>query len=160
MQRLVFLVIGLVIGLAAMAVFVWKQGPRSMLQERASPHALEETVTRITDAAKAEGWVVQGVIELDKSIKKNGGGDVRPVRLVNLCQAKHAAAMMKEDDLRRLSVFMPCTIAVYTKQDGKTYVASMNARLLGRLWGGLVAEVMGHDVADAQEKFVNAGTGS
>ena len=34
---------------------------------------------------------------------------------------------------------MPCTISVYEKSDGKTYIGSMNAGLLGRVFGGTVA---------------------
>lgn len=158
MNRFVLFLLGLLIGALAVAALVWTQAPGAMLHERPSPHGLEETVTKLTDLAKADGWAVQSIVKLEDSIKKNGGGDVLPIRLVNLCQATHAAKMMKEDDLRRLSVFMPCTISVFTKQDGKTYVASMNASLLGRLWGGLVGEVMGHEVADAQARFVESAT--
>lgn len=37
---------------------------------------------------------------------------------------------------------MPCSIAVYTKADGKTYVSSINAGQMGNLMGGVVDEVM------------------
>jgi uncharacterized protein (DUF302 family) len=158
MKAFILFLVGLVIGGIGMGAVVWTQAPSAMLHERPSPHTMEATMTKITDLAKAEGWAVQSIIKLEESIKKNGGGDVLPIRLINLCQAKHAAKMMSKDDLRKLSVFMPCTISVYPKQDGKTYVASMNAALLGKLWGGLVAEVMGQEVAEAQEKFVDAAT--
>lgn len=154
---LVFL-LGLVIGLGAMGALVWTQAAGQMLLERTSPHDMETTVQKIKDIALKEGWAVQSQIDLEKSIKKNGGGDVLPIRLINLCQAQHAAQMMSQDELRKLSVFMPCTISVYPKQDGKTYVASMNAALLGKLWGGVVGEVMGHEVAEAQAQFVETAT--
>ena len=53
---------------------------------------------------------------------------------------------------------MPCTISVYEKGDGETYAPSTNAPLLGRAFGGVVAEVMGGLVAGAQERFVAAAT--
>lgn len=34
--------------------------PGLLLPEQRSAHGLDETVTRLTDAAKAAGWVVQG----------------------------------------------------------------------------------------------------
>ena len=154
---LVFL-IGLLIGVGVVAGLVWTQAAGQMLLERPSPHDMETTVQKLKDVALKEGWAIQSTVDLEKSIKKNGGGDVLPIRLINLCQAQHAAKMMNQDDLRKLSVFMPCTISVYPKQDGKTYVASMNAAMLGKLWGGLVGEVMGHEVAEAQTKFVDQAT--
>ncbi len=44
---------------------------------------------------------------------------------------------------------MPCTISVYEKSDGKTYIGHMNAGLMGGMFGGDVAEVMG--VVDGQQ---------
>ena len=128
--------------------------PQWMLPECRSPHALEETVTRLADTAKAAGWVVQSIIELEKSIEKNGGGVVRPVRLVNLCQAKHAATIMRDDTARRASVLMPCTISVYEKSDGSIWIGAMNPSLIAPLFGGVVAEVMGGPIAREQAAFI------
>ena len=77
-----------------------------------------------------------------------------PVMLVNLCQANHAARMLGDDSARKVSVFMPCTISVYKKADGKTYISSMNAGLLGNMFGGIVAKVMG-EVAVDQQSFIS-----
>lgn len=45
-----------------------------------------------------------------------------------------------------------CTISVYEKKDGRTYIASMNAGLLGKMFGGSIAEVMGDVVAKQQQE--------
>jgi uncharacterized protein (DUF302 family) len=128
--------------------------PRLMLPECRSVYPLEDTVTRLTDAAKAAGWVVQSIVELEKSIEKNGGGVVRPVRLVNICQARHAARIMHDDTARRVSVLMPCTISVYEKSDGSVWVAAMNPGLIAPFFGGVVARVMGGPIAREQAAFV------
>ena len=31
---------------------------------------------------------------------------------------------------------MPCTISVYEKSDGKTYISMMNLELMGKMYGG------------------------
>ncbi|MFA5057528.1 MAG: DUF302 domain-containing protein, partial [Opitutaceae bacterium] len=103
--------------------------------------------------ALAAGWVVQSVVELEKSVKKNGGGDVRPVRLVNVCEARHAAEILRDDSARKVSVLMPCTISVYEKADGRAYLGTLNAGLMARLFGGVVARVMGGPVAADQARF-------
>lgn len=145
---------GLAVGAAAVLVAVGLLAARLMLQEQLSPYDLAETVARITNNAVARGWVVSSVMALDESVRKHGGGEVRPVRLVNLCQAQHAARILNDDQARIVSVMMPCTIAVYEKADGRMAVGTMNAGLLGRLFGGVVAQVMAGPVARDQREFV------
>ena len=137
-----------IVGVAAALVV-----PRLMLHERPSPLGLDATVEKITRAALDAGWVVQSVVELEKSVKKNGGGDVRPVRLVNVCEARHAAEILRDDSARKVSVLMPCTISVYEKADGRAYLGTLNAGLMARLFGGVVARVMGGPVAADQARF-------
>lgn len=127
---------------------------KKMILEEMSPFGHEETVKKITDATKAGGWVVSGVKQLDKSIVKNGGPKVLPVTLVEICNAEHAGKILLDDSSRWASVMMPCTISVYDKKDGKTYVGFMNAPLIGAMFGGLVGEVMGGPVADGQSKIL------
>ena len=152
--------IGLLVGALALATVLTLVAfafvPRLMLPEKRSTFGLEETVKRLTDAALAAGWVVQSVIELEKSILKNGGGTVRPVRLVNVCQAKHAAQIMNDDTACHASVLMPCTISVYEKSDGSIWVAAMNPGLIAPLFRGVIARVMGGPVAAEQRRFLNA----
>jgi uncharacterized protein (DUF302 family) len=128
--------------------------PRLLLPECRSAYPLADTVTRLAEAAQSAGWVVQSIVELEKSIEKNGGGVVRPVRLVNLCQARHAARIMHDDTARRVSVLMPCTISVYEKSDGSVWVAAMNPGLIAPFFGGVVARVMGGPIAREQAAFI------
>jgi uncharacterized protein (DUF302 family) len=125
-----------------------------MTHERLSPLGLQETVDAIVKKAKAIGWVVPGIKKLEKNIKKHGGPDVLPVRLVELCQPHYSGKLMLDDDARYVSVLMPCTIAVYTKKDGKTYVAHLKVENLGPMMGGIVAEVMGGPVARDQARIL------
>lgn len=137
---------------AAPAVMSGEQ--KKMILEKISPFGHEETVKKITDATTAGGWVVSGVKQLDKSILKNGGPKVLPVTLVEICNAEHAGKILLDDSSRWASVMMPCTISVYDKNDGKTYVGFMNAQLIGVMFGGLVGEVMGGPVADGQARIL------
>lgn len=158
MRAVLLVLLGIVLGAVGCgAAFLWK-GAELMVRETASPSTVEETVARITKAAEGEGWKILGVRKLHESIKQGAGIDVRPVHLVELCHPAHAGKILGDDSVRTVSVFMPCTIAVYEKADGKAYVASPNAAILSRAFGGVVAEVMGGPVAEAQSRFVAAGT--
>lgn len=150
--------VGFLVGIVLVSALGWIMMPGMMLHETLSPYTVNETVEKIKASALAEGWVVAGVKPLHKAVKKHGGYDIPPVMLINLCQADHAYNILKEDANKVLSVMMPCTISVYQKGDGKTYIGSMNAGLLGTMFGGTIAEIMGKQVAAQQQIFVDAAT--
>jgi uncharacterized protein (DUF302 family) len=137
-----------------MMLVIWMYAPRLMLKEYGSPYDVDTTVEMIRKKAANENWVVPSVSSIDKSIKKHGGGELPPIRLVNICKADYAYNILKEDKNKIVSVFMPCTISVYEKSDGRTYIGAMNAGLLGKMFGGTVAEIMGDKVAADQKKFI------
>lgn len=156
MSRILCFLSGLIVGVVALGVAVYLLMPGMMLKEQMSPYGVEDTVARLKAAAEADGWVVSSVVKLDESVKKHGGPEVRPVRLVNLCQAQHAGKILSGDDARIVSVMMPCTVSVYEKSDGSVWVGSMNPGLLGKMFGGVVSEVMAGPVAEAQDRFLEA----
>jgi uncharacterized protein (DUF302 family) len=141
----VVLVIGLTTGCSMKSM---------MVQERVSPYDVDKTVKTIQENAKAIGWATPGVKNMNKSIKKHGGPDIGgPVRIVELCKADYAGKILSQDEGRYSALLMPCSIAVYTRSDGKTYVSSMKAGLMGRMMGGVVADVM-QDVDADQKEFL------
>ena len=144
---------GFVLGVVVTGLAGWIMMPGMMLHENLSPYGIDETVNKIKENAISKGWVVPSVKLLHKSILKHGAGELPPVMLVNLCQPNHAFNILKEDVNKKISVFMPCTISVYQKSDKRTYVGTMNAGLLGKMFGGTVAEVMG-EVAIDQQSFI------
>lgn len=158
MRELLFVLLGVVLGAAATAGVLYARASALMVHERESSFSLEETVARLTKAAEAEGWKILDVRKLHESVRKGAGIEVRPVHVVDLCHPAHAGKVLAQDSARPVSVFMPCSVSVYEKTDGKAYVASTNAALLGRAFGGVVAEVMAGPVAEAQERFIAAAT--
>ena len=154
MKTVVNMFIGVVVGVVMTGVLAWVYAPGLMLIEHESPYGVEKTVEMIKSNAVDAEWVVPGVSSIHKSIKKHGGGELPPVMLINLCRPDYAYDILKEDENKIVSVFMPCTISVYEKSDGKAYIGTMNAGLLGKMFGGTVAEIMGDKVASDQEKFI------
>lgn len=140
---------GIALGLIGAALVM----PKLMLKEQTSPLGYEETIARITKKVEEGGWKVSTAMRLDKSLAKEGK-EVLPAASLKICQPDHAEKVLLDDDARFLSVMMPCSIAVYEKADGKTYISTMNSGLLGRLFGGTAAEVMGGSVAEETAEFV------
>ena len=152
--------IGIVVGAVLVGLLAWNSASSMMLIEKESFYGIEETVAKIQQSAEQVNqehgtkWVNPSVKPLHKSIKKHGGPDLLPVMLVDLCEPNHAGSILSQDDDRVVSVMMPCTISVYQKSDGKTYIGHMNAGLLGGMFGGNVAKVMS-DVDRQQQAFLS-----
>jgi len=136
-------------------LMIW-QMPSMMIIERESPFGFEETIDKITTNAKSAGWYVPAVRRIDKSVKKHGSKfDVPPTALIELCQPDYAGKIMQDDSAHFVSVMMPCTVSVYKKSDGKVYVSNMNTGLMGKMFGGIIAEVMGGSVSKDEEKMLD-----
>ncbi|MBW8303764.1 MAG: DUF302 domain-containing protein [Brevundimonas sp.] len=144
-------VVGLIIGIGGIAAAV----PYLMINETRSDASVDVTVQRLSNEARARGWSVSGVRPLDRSVKSNGGPSLPAIRLLELCHAKHAGAILDEDRDRRYAAMMPCTVAVYETASG-VRIASLNAALLGPLLGGEVGRVMGGQVAGDQKEIIAA----
>ena len=156
MDRFYVFLAGVAAGAAVLTVAMMISAPSLMLGEVRSAHGLDATVRILTETAEGEGWVVSSVQPLDRSVRNHGGPELRPVRLVNVCQADHAGRILGEDEARIVSVMMPCTLSVYEKSDGSVWVGHMNPGLMGRLFGGVVSEVMAGPVAETQARFIDA----
>lgn len=117
--------------------------PPQLLIERASPLTFEQTLARLEANAKALGWKVPGKWKVDfqRNLKKVTGTDIGPNQVIKMCEPHAAARLLSHDAYKQLAAMMPCTIAVYEKSDGKTYISMMNLEVMGQLYGGEVAQM-------------------
>ena len=115
-----------------------------MLVEVASPLGFEETLERLEANAKDLGWKVPGKWKVDfqKNLMKVTDTDIGPNRVLKMCEPFAAAKLLLKDEYKMLTAMMPCTIAVYEKSDGKTYIAMMNLGIVGKAIGGDVVVAM------------------
>ncbi len=143
---------GLIAGIVLFAVAAKLAAPGMMLKERISPLGYEETVQKIENAVTNGGWVISRKMDMQKSLAKHGR-EIPRVTLLKICEPNHAAAILNDDDAMYVSLMMPCTIAVYEKSDGQTCVGTMNSGVMGRIFGGTVAEVMAGSVAPETAAF-------
>jgi len=146
--------LGLILGVVLTGVVVWQAMPGMMIVEHRSKYGLDETVSRLQQAIKDAGWVSPGVRDMNKSMAKQGVAFDKQVRIVELCHADHAKSVLSTDP--HIATLMPCAIAVYEGDDGKVYVSSMNMGLMGKMFGGNIAKVMGGAVADDERKILSS----
>ncbi|HEX9625774.1 MAG TPA: DUF302 domain-containing protein [Acidiferrobacterales bacterium] len=145
---------GFVGGIVLTGVVGWLMMPSMMFTERESPFDMEETVARIQQNVQetGNGWELSGLRNPARAIQRDGG-NVLPVMMVEACSTKYSKPILNDDSVRFLSILMPCKITVYKKNNGKVYIGTMNAGLMGKMFGPLVGEVMG-EVAKDQVNFV------
>ncbi|MEE9327414.1 MAG: DUF302 domain-containing protein [Cocleimonas sp.] len=155
MSKLLTILISFILGAVAAAAIGIKMLPDLMIQEYPSPYAFEETIEKVVSNAKGAGWKVPGKwkINFQKNLKKVVKIDVGPNTVIGMCEPKAAADILIHDELKRISVMMPCSIAFYEKSDGKTYISIMNMGLLGTVFGDTVKGITS-ELAPQMEKMV------
>ncbi|MCW8955284.1 MAG: DUF302 domain-containing protein [Gammaproteobacteria bacterium] len=148
-------VVGFIGGMVVFGIVAWNMAGSMMLREVPSPYGVEETAARIQrniQSLSGNGWSLSGLRNPAAAVAASGT-NVPPVLLIEACSTKYSAPMLKDDSARILSILMPCTITVYKKDDGKTYIGLMNSGLMGRMFGPMVGAVMA-EVAKDQALFV------
>lgn len=116
-----------------MGIVMYFMAPSMMIHEVKSPYGVEKTTNEIVAKAKEMGWKVPKVYNFQKAVLEGKGPDIGKIKVVKLCHPKFAGELLKDDDNKFVSVMMPCSMAVYEKSDGTTYVASMNMRLMSKV---------------------------
>ncbi|MDH5570434.1 MAG: DUF302 domain-containing protein [Gammaproteobacteria bacterium] len=148
---------GFLVGVVFIGIMAFLFAGQFMFHEHESPFGVEETAARIqaniqSKAMADNGWKLSGLRDPSKAVAA-AGGNVLPVLLIEACSTNYSGPILKDDDTRILSILMPCTITVYKKDNGKTYIGMMNAGLMGQMFGSKVGEIMGYVAAD-QMKFI------
>ena len=101
----------------------------SFILELVSPYDVPTTVSRVIEIAATKDWQNPATHNLQQSLAKSGK-TVRAVQVVEICKPMYSGRMLELSDERIFSVMMPCRISVYEKEDGKTYVALLDAAKL------------------------------
>lgn len=141
----------LFVGMGVMALSLMlvgcSMGPM-MIQERQSPYDFDKTLETIEQNAEEQGWILAHRFDFQKSLTAHDQPDPGRLVVLKLCQPEIATRMFGQDHTKYVSVMAPCSMAVYEKADGRTYVSAMRMGLMGRLMGGEIAPVMADIAAD------------
>ncbi len=141
------------VGMALMGLIVWFTMPALMLIKRRSTRSYDDTVASL-DAAlkKKQDWRVTMVNDYQKNTAAFGA--MERVCSVNVCNPRYASQILADDANRGVTAFMPLAIGVYEDKKGQVLVSRLNVGLLGMMFGGTIAKVMG--MADTDLKDVVA----
>ena len=102
--------------------------------------SFDETLKRIPEALKTEGFGVLTEIDVQETLKKKIGADFRRYRILGACNPTLAHRVLSHDPA--IGVMLPCNVVVYEDDAGKTVVIAIDPRqTLAAATGGEVAEV-------------------
>lgn len=144
-------IIGAIVAFVLVGVVALTQAQNLMFNVTASPYGVEETAARIQaniERLEGRGWKLSALRNPAKAVAASGS-NVPPVLLVEACSTKYSGPLLKANNSRIFSILMPCTITIYKNDDGSTSIGTMNAGLMGKLFG--VSDVMDQVYADQQE---------
>ncbi len=154
-SHLIHLVVGIVGGAVALGVIMVLSMPRMMIVVHESRYdTVEETCDQLKISIEAQGWVCPAIRNISNTIRKDGIDMKEDVRIVELCNARHANDVLVTNP--EVSTLMPCAWGVYKGKDGKVYISTMNMGLMGKVFGGNIAEVMGGEVAENEHEMLKA----
>ena len=149
-KPILMLIIGFLLG--ALVVW-WPNGlgiHTFMVVETKSTMDYEDTIKSIMDTTLKKGWKVPTVHRLDKSMAKFGH-KVPPTAVIELCHPTYAVQILKEDDARMVSSFMPCRVSVYEKSDGSVIVSRMNSALMSSIFPDQISKVMAGATSEVED---------
>ena len=143
------IIFGTIIGLLLMGIIVWIAMPPMMINVHKSQYGFDETVAAVEKAVTAQqGWKVSKVFDIQKNIIDAGHQDMTRVKIVSLCNPHYANRILSDDKDKVVTTMMPLGIGVYETKDGSIYMSEMNVGLMGMMFGGTIAEVMGDASTD------------
>jgi uncharacterized protein (DUF302 family) len=84
----------------------------------------EETIDKVTEELKREGFGVLTEIDVKAALKKKIDVDFRKYRILGACNPSYAyKALLAED---KIGTMLPCNVIVQEKEDGRVEVAAID----------------------------------
>ncbi|MEN8231816.1 MAG: DUF302 domain-containing protein [Thermodesulfobacteriota bacterium] len=84
----------------------------------------EETIDKVTEELKKEGFGVLTEIDVKAALKKKINVDFRKYRILGACNPSYAyKALLTED---KIGTMLPCNVIVQEREDGRVEVAAID----------------------------------
>lgn len=147
MKRLLIVVFFL-IGISS--VLTAQTGSDAVVLENVSKKSFDETVNYITETAVSKGWMVPVVHDLQKSVSK-AGYDVRPVKVIEICNPHFASKILENDASRIITPMMPLRISVYEHENGDVVIARFNPDMVSKMFGDVAGDTLLQACATSEE---------
>ncbi len=144
---------GLIFGIILAAIVGWLAMPGMMIVVHQSRYdTIDETCQQLKASIQANGWQCPAIRNMNKAMSKHGVEMKEQIRIVELCKAPYAKDVLLTNP--EVATLMPCAWGVYKGKDGKIYISGMNMGIMGKMFGGNIAKVMGGAVAKDEHNIL------
>ncbi len=144
----------ILVGMVLMGLIVWFTMPSLMLIQVKSSRNYDDTVALLSETfKKKQDWHVLAINDYQKSTAPFVA--IERVGSMNVCNPRHVSKILVNEKDRNVTAFMPLSIGIYEDKKGQVYVSKLNVGLLGMMFGGTIAEVMGVVGKDLNEAIAS-----
>ena len=86
--------------------------------------SFEESIDRVTEALKTEGFGIVSIIDMQAKLKEKLGVDFKKYTILGACNPPYAYKTLQAEE--KIGVMLPCNIVVIDKENGTTEVAAVH----------------------------------
>ncbi|MEN9800726.1 MAG: hypothetical protein RL653_4423 [Pseudomonadota bacterium] len=87
---------------------------------REFPESFDAVLARLPEALKAEGFGIVTELDVQDTLRRKLGAEIRPYRVLGACNPQFALRALEHDP--SLGVALPCNVAVYAAGERRTVV--------------------------------------
>jgi uncharacterized protein (DUF302 family) len=156
-MSLILAIVWVLVGMVLMGLIMWFTMPSLMLVKHKSTLSYNETVTVLSEnLQKKQDWRVLTV----NDYQKNTADFVALERVgsITICNPRYVSKILADDKDRAVTAFMPLDIGVYEDKKGQVFISQINVGLLGMMFGGTIAKMMGLAGKDLKEVVESVST--
>lgn len=114
--------------------------------------SFDETIARVTEELKKEGFGILTEIDVKETLKKKLNVDFRKYKILGACNPPYAYKALQAEE--NLGVLLPCNVVVQEKETGKIQVSAVNPLVsMQAVNNPALAEVAG-DVSSKLQKVL------
>ncbi len=150
MKILKKLIVATILSTSAMFAQNMQMSPQMMFTEMESPFDYNQTIEKVTQSYKTNGWQVLSVKDTNEAFVKKGMPAVGKLTNIKVCSDKIANKLLKDDKNKYLVTLMPCGVGVY-ERGGKVIVAGMNIGFMKNMFTGEVKSLIEEVEKDNQK---------
>lgn len=115
----------------------------------------EETLNRIQDTLKEQGFGVLTEIDVKETLRKKLHKEMNNYKILGACNPPFAHQALEAE--RELGLLLPCNVIVYSKDDGSTVVSAVNANaMLSVVGDNSEMQSIASEVTERLQKAVDA----
>lgn len=86
--------------------------------------SFEETVIKVTEALKTEGFGLVSEIDMQAKLREKLGVEYKKYRILGACNPAYAYKALQAEE--KIGTMLPCNVLVIDREDGSTEVAAVN----------------------------------